>query len=386
MTQILAQYALFLAKTVTVVGAGLLAVAVLAVAARRARHRPQLEVTDLGRRYDELAWTLRRHLLPRRILKRQLRADRRRRRATVKAEGKMLEMALKAQAAGSTPGSGPGSGPASSSASSSASSPASSSGERALSIGRARVFVLDFHGDLRATGVTALRHEVTAVLEVATPRDEVLVRLENSGGLVNSQGLAASQLLRVRQRGIPLTVAVDSVAASGGYMMACVADRIVAAPFAVIGSIGVITELLNVNRLLERQGVDVEQFKGGESKRTVTVFGRTTDEDREKLAGQIEDTHLLFKEFVAQNRPQVDLDEVATGAYWYGTRALDLHLIDELTTSDDYLLAARERADLYQIRFGHRKPAQGRLIPALRSLAVRLLQSRLVGQPATASE
>jgi serine protease SohB len=175
----------------------------------------------------------------------------------------------------------------------------------------------------------------------------------------------------VRGRGVPLTVCVDTVAASGGYMMACVANRIVAAPFAVVGSIGVVAQVPNFYRLLDRVGVDVEQFTGGEFKRTVTMFGETTDADRAKLTEQIHETHDLFKNFVGEHRPQVDLATVATGEYWYGTRALELNLVDELSTSDDYLLAARERADLFEVEYSVPLSRVRRLSSAAQSLVGR---------------
>jgi serine protease SohB len=237
---------------------------------------------------------------------------------------------------------------------------------------RPRVFVLDFHGDIRASRVAGLREEVTAILTLATGEDEVVVRLQNPGGTVNDQGLAASQLMRLRRQEVPLTVCVDTVAASGGYMMACVANRIVAAPFAVIGSIGVVAQIPNFHRLLDRAGIDFEQFTGGEFKRTVTMFGETTDADRAKLTDQIHETHALFKDFVAEHRPQLDVDAVATGEYWYGKKALELNLVDALATSDDYLLAARERADLYEVTYTIPLSAARRLTEAARSAIGRL--------------
>jgi len=325
----MAEYLAFLSRTATLVVAVLLVVAgaaaIVARASRRARHRPRLEITDLGRRYDEVRRTMQRRLLPRRAARRELTAERRESRRREKARGEATER-------------------------------------------RPRVFVLDFVGDVRASAVAALREEVTAVLAVAAEGDEVVVRLENPGGLVHDQGLAASQLQRLRDHGVRLTVAVDKVAASGGYMMACVADRIVAAPFALVGSIGVIAQVPSVHRLLDRYGVRVEQFKGGEYKRTVTPFGEPTDDERAKFVADIEDTHALFKDFVAVHRPQLDLARVGTGEAWYGTRALDLALVDELRTSDDYLLAARDRADLFGVR--HTPPRTGgrTLLPRLAGL------------------
>ena len=222
--------------------------------------------------------------------------------------------------------------------------------------GRKRIFVIDFKGDLRATATSSLREEVSAILELAQSGDEVLLRLENAGGAVHEHGLAASQLLRLRARGIPLTVAVDKVAASGGYLMACAADRIIAAPFAVIGSIGVLLQLPNFHRLLEEKGIDFEQISAGRFKRTLTLFGENTDEGRDKMKQELADVHELFKRRISELRPSVDLETVATGEHWYGSRALELKLIDEIGTSDDFLLAAAETADLYKLSYkGHRK-------------------------------
>ena len=312
------QYGLFLAETLTVaaaVAALILLVAVLA-ARRRAGGGPErLEVRDLGARYHEMKRTLESGLL---------------RGKARKAAAKDRKREAKAR-------------------------------EKDAGADRPRVFVLDFKGDIRASAVSSLREEVTAVLAHARPEDEVLVRLESAGGLVHEYGLAASQLMRVRERGIPLTVSVDRIAASGGYMMACVADRILAAPFAILGSIGVLAQIPNFHRLLDRHGIDFEQFKGGEFKRTVTMFGENTDADRAKLTQDIGEIHGIFKHFVAEQRPGLDVERVATGEHWLGRRAKDLGLCDELVTSDDYLLAATERAELVGVRFEARKRLASRL-------------------------
>lgn len=217
-----------------------------------------------------------------------------------------------------------------------------------------RVFVLNFVGNIKATAVKHLRKEITALLSIATDKDEVVICLENSGGLVHEHGLAASQLQRIRQRGIPLTVAVDKVAASGGYMMACVADRIIAAPFSVLGSIGVIAQMPNFNKLLERHGIEYEQIKAGDLKRTITMFGKNTDQDRAHFTEQMQETHDLFKAFVAENRRSLNIEAVATGEHWLGKKALELNLVDELMTSDDYLLEKSQHATVYEIT--HRSP------------------------------
>jgi serine protease SohB len=218
-----------------------------------------------------------------------------------------------------------------------------------------KLFVIDFTGSMDAHEVDALREEVTAVLAVATNADAVLVRLESGGGVVHGYGLGASQLERLKQKNIPLTVAVDKVAASGGYMMACIADKIIAAPFAILGSIGVIAQLPNFNKLLKKNHIEFEQFTAGEFKRTVTVFGENTDKGRQKFQQELEETHVLFKHFVQKNRQQLDIDDVATGEHWFGYQALDLKLIDAISTSDDYLLSQLSERQVYKVQYRIRK-------------------------------
>jgi serine protease SohB len=221
---------------------------------------------------------------------------------------------------------------------------------------RPTVYVLDFDGDLLATSVTSLREEVSAITAVAKPQDEVVVRLESPGGAVSHYGLAAAQLARLREKNVKLTVCVDRVAASGGYMMACVADRIVAAPFAIIGSIGVVAQVPNLHRLLKKHDVDFEEMTAGEFKRTVSVFGEITPKGRQKFIEQLDETHSLFKQFVKTNRPKLDVDQVATGEYWLARRGVELGLVDQLSTSDDYLIDRVKDANVYSVSF---KPEHG---------------------------
>lgn len=317
-------YLLFLAKTATILAAVLIIAAALVGLSQRGAGRggkDRVEVKHLNRRYEDMALTLKSAMLPRRALKQLRRGRRKRDKQQAGTESK-------------------------------------------------RLFVLDFHGDIRATAVDALREEVTAILTVAEPGDEVLLRLESAGGVVHGYGLAASQMLRLKAHGLKLTVAIDKVAASGGYLMACVADRILAAPFAIVGSIGVVAQLPNFHRLLKKNAIDFEQFTAGEFKRTVTLFGENTDKARAKFQQDLDDTHRLFKGFVTEHRPALDVDRVATGEYWYGTRALDLQLVDELRTSDDFLLAASREWSLFEIRYRGHRPLMNRLLSATGRLAV----------------
>ena len=191
--------------------------------------------------------------------------------------------------------------------------------------------------------------------------DEILVKVESPGGLVHGYGLAASQLRRIRDAEVHLTIAVDKVAASGGYMMACVADRIIAAPFAVLGSIGVLAQLPNFHKLLKKNDIDFELYTAGEYKRTLTMFGENTQKGREKFVEELEQTHGLFKEFVAANRPQLDIDKVATGEVWYGQQAVQEGLVDDLQTSDAFVQERLQDWDVFDVRFVHKKNWQEKL-------------------------
>ena len=243
--------------------------------------------------------------------------------------------------------------------------------------GQPRVFVVDFQGDLLATAVTSLREEVSAIAAAATAGDEVVVRLESSGGAVPHYGLAAAQLARLKERKLKLTVCIDRVAASGGYMMACVADKIVAAPFAIIGSIGVVAQVPNLHRLLKKHDIDFEEATAGEFKRTVSVFGEISDKGRRKFQEQLEETHAIFKEFVKAQRPALEMAKVATGEHWLASRGVELGLVDQLSTSDDYLMSKIESARLFLVAFKPELNWSKRLGAAGAELADRLLLTLL---------
>ncbi len=232
---------------------------------------------------------------------------------------------------------------------------------------KSRVFVINFDGDVEASDVENLREEITAIISAAGENDKVLLRLESPGGLVHSYGLAASQLTRIKKAGLELIIAVDQVAASGGYMMACVADKIIAAPFAIVGSIGVVAEIPNFHRLMRHNKVDYEQHTAGEYKRTLTMFAENTDEARNKFKQELEETHDLFKQFILENRSTLNVDKVATGEHWYGTQALKLGLIDEIQTSDDYIIEAAKETDVFEVTYRIKKPLADRFSFSIQS-------------------
>lgn len=231
-----------------------------------------------------------------------------------------------------------------------------------------RSFVIEFTGDIKASSVELLRHEVSAVLSVAKSTDEVIVILESPGGLVPHYGYAAAQLQRIREQRIPLTVCVDRVAASGGYLMACVANEILCAPFAYVGSIGVVAQLPNFNRFLKKHDVDYEMVTAGNYKRTLTVFGENTDADRKKFKQDLEMIHDLFKHHVNEYRPQCDMATVGTGEYWPGNKAIDLKLVDRLMTSDDYLMKQVQERAVYKVEYKAKATVMQKMSKAMHAM------------------
>lgn len=216
------------------------------------------------------------------------------------------------------------------------------------------LYVIEFQGDVKATQVEQLREEVTAVLSIIQPQDEVVVKIESPGGAVNGYGLAASQLQRIRDAKVPLTACIDKVAASGGYLMACVANQIVAAPFAILGSIGVVSQFPNFHRWLQKHNIDVELLTAGEYKRTLTMFAENTEKGRQKFKEDLEKIHLAFRDYVLKNREQLNIEEVATGEFWLASDALPLKLVDELKTSDDYLINKMQDYNVFKLAYEQR--------------------------------
>jgi len=333
------EYGLFFAKAITIVLAVIaIIVAIAASAIKQSHKKGELEITDLSEHFDDVEQDVVYHLLSKEQIKQKEKEDKKQAKEKAKADKKSAKEGDEEQ--------------------------------------ETRVFVVDFNGSIDAKEVASLREEVSAILTVATPQDEVFVRLESGGGMVHGYGLASSQLDRFRQHGIPLTVSVDKVAASGGYMMACVANKIISAPFAIVGSIGVIAQVPNFHRLLKKNDVDFEQFTAGEFKRTVTMFGENTEKGREKFNEELEETHVLFKGFVNEHRPSLDIDNVATGEHWFGLKAKELGLVDDIQTSDDYLQKANKSNKVVAIKYVTKKSLAEKFSKAA-SLSVESLFSKM---------
>ncbi|TCW16261.1 serine protease SohB [Raoultella sp. BIGb0138] len=335
--ELLAQYGLFLAKIATVVVAIAAIAAIIVNLTQRKKQRGELRVTNLSEQYKEMREELAVALLDGPQQKQWHKAQ--------KKKHKQEAKAAKARAKSGT----------------------------AEPNGKPRAWVLDFKGSMDAHEVNSLREEITAVLATAKARDQVILRLESPGGVVHGYGLAASQLQRLRDKQIPLTVAVDKVAASGGYMMACVANKIVAAPFAILGSIGVVAQIPNIHRFLKNKDIDVELHTAGQYKRTLTMLGENTDEGRRKFREDLNDTHRLFKDFVHQMRPTLDIEQVATGEHWYGVQALEKGLVDVVETSDELILGLIDNHEVIGVRYLQRKKMLDRFTGSAAESADRLL-------------
>ncbi len=325
MVEFLAEYGLFLAKTVTIVIAIIIimATAVANTMKQRGEDKGSIIITHLNKEINDLKDEIVKAVEDEHTLKKVHKEEKKKAKKEKKAKKKSLGKESDA---------------------------------------KKRIFVLNFDGDPKASQVDELRKAITAVLTMAKPeKDEVMLRLESPGGMVHAYGLAASQLQRIRSREIPLTICVDKVAASGGYMMACVANKLIAAPFAYIGSIGVLVQMPNFNRLLKEKHVDYEMVTAGEYKRTLTMFGENTKEDREKMEEDIQEVHTLFKDFVRTSRPDMDIDKLATGETWLGSRARELGLVDETGTSDEYIVAACDNAEVYEVAYEKKKKITDKL-------------------------
>lgn len=303
----LSQYGLFLLQTVTLLAAILIGFAgIMALRQRKKTSEATINITKLNEEYDEMKSSLQSEVLDKKAFKQY-------KKALKKSEAAKDKKTKK------------------------------------------RVYVLNFEGDIRASAVEQLREEISAILLIATPEDEVVVNIDSGGGVVHGYGLGASQLQRIRDKKIPLTVCIDKVAASGGYLMACVADKILAAPFAIIGSIGVVMQLPNVHRLLKKHDIDYETLTSGEYKRTMTIFGENTEKGREKCLAELEEIHVIFKDHIAAHRPHVKIASIGTGEHWLASKALELQLVDALTTSDAYLMQQCEDKDVFEISLEKKK-------------------------------
>ncbi|MBI1674819.1 MULTISPECIES: protease SohB [Shewanella] len=331
--EFLYEYGMFLAKAVTIVVA--IVAVIIVVLASTVKHKSdkgELRITNLSEELEELKHGLKEELLS----KKQFKAYEKQLKADEKAKDKAADEAC-----------------------------------------TGKVFVIDFKGSIDAAEVASLREEISAIIAIAEKGDEVVVNVESGGGMVHGYGLASSQLDRLRQSDIPLTVCVDKVAASGGYMMACVANKIYAAPFAIVGSIGVVAQLPNFNRLLKKHEIDYEQHTAGNFKRTLTVFGENSDEGRQKFQEELEETHVLFKAFVGKYRPELDLVKVATGEHWYGQQAIELGLVDAISTSDDVIMSLATERTVYKIRYQVRKKLADKIAHGA-SLSVNAIFNRLI--------
>ena len=366
--EFLIEYGVFLAKAITIVVAIILVIGALANLGNKNKKQAEghIEITNMSEDYKEIKDGMLEELLSEEEYKTLQKEKKKQEKQEAKEEKKRLKEEKKQSKKSQEK---PQTEIAQDEATDSSEVPETdseavddeSSSDKEADDTKGRLFIINFDGDVEASAVENMREEITAIISAADKNDQVLVRLESPGGMVHSYGLAASQLSRIKQANLKLIVAVDEVAASGGYMMACVADEILAAPFAIVGSIGVVAELPNFHRLLKHNKVDYEQHTAGEYKRTLTMFSENSEAARTKFKQELEETHDLFKQFITDNRPSLDIDKVATGEHWYGTQAIDLGLIDKIQTSDDYIVNTAQDKDVFEITYQVKKPLAERL-------------------------
>lgn len=326
----LIQYGMFLAKVITIVVAIVFIVIVIVSSGSRQRReggKGQVRVSKLNEHFDELKKELQRVVLDKHSLKLEIKKHKQQ---LKQEQQEQKELRKAAQESPTT--------------------------QR-----KKRTYVLNFKGDMAATAVASLREEISAVLALAEPVDEVVLRLESPGGMVHAYGLASSQLARIKDQKVPLTICVDKVAASGGYMMACLADRIVSAPFAIIGSIGVLVQLPNFHRILKKNDIDFETISAGEFKTTLTTFGEITQKGRDKVKEDVEDMHEIFKKWVKDHRPIVDIAKISTGETWVGMQAIERYMVDEIKTSDEVLMHACVSGDVFEVEYVQKQTLQNKL-------------------------
>lgn len=328
MLDLLLQYVLFLAEVTTIAIAVLLVVVgILSFSAKQKKELKsgKLEITNLSEKLKETHDQIKESIYPKSYIKNLLKQESKDKKAQKKQDKKNKDTDQEANH-------------------------------------KPRLFIIEFDGDIKASAVVTLQHTLNAILPIADKtKDEILIKLESAGGMVHTYGLAASQLDRIKQHGIKLNIVIDKVAASGGYMMACVADKIIAAPFAIIGSIGVLGQVPNFNRLLEKHNIEFEQHTAGEFKRTLTMFGKNDSKARHKFQEELELTHDLFKKHITSHRQNLDIENIATGEHWFGQVALEKNLIDKLATSDDIILDYYKTHDLYEVSYEHKKSLSEKL-------------------------
>ena len=334
MIDLLMQYGVFLLKAVTVLIVIGLAISMITAQNKKNHPEGKLHIQHLNQRLDDMTMQLKQSILD----KPDLKALFKEKKQQEKAEKKQKRKSLAYKKEGSA-----------------ASTVSDQNQDSVVPVTKPRAWVLEFKGDIKASQTEQLREEISALLSVAHPEDEIILKLESAGGMVHGYGLAAAQLARIRNQNRKLTICIDKIAASGGYMMASVANQIIAAPFAILGSIGVVAQIPNFHRFLQNKKIDVDVLTAGKYKRTLTILGKNTEEGRKKFIHDLEDTHQLFQQFVQQNRPQLVIDEVADGAIWYGQKALEQKLIDKIQTSDDYILELCQTKAVYQIRYQKKK-------------------------------
>jgi serine protease SohB len=213
------------------------------------------------------------------------------------------------------------------------------------------IAVVSFDGDVRATKRKIVSALIDELIVNKDKLSEAVVVVNSPGGSVAEYGLLYAEMERIRAAGISLTVCIDTYAASGGYLMSLPANRIVAAPFAFVGSVGVVAYSPNIHRLLKKHDIEPRLFTAGEFKRTVTLIGDDDEEAKQHFQHQLESLHGLFLAAVKKYRTGANFEKIGTGDHWTAeeSQTQNLGLVDHIATSREYLLKLNADRDLVHL-------------------------------------
>ena len=236
---------------------------------------------------------------------------------------------------------------------------------------KSNLYYLEFEGDIQASEAAKLKQEILVCLQVAKPTDVFLILVESSGGSVSNYGDLYSVMEMIKKRGHTLWVAIDRVAASGGYLISLPADKIFATPFALIGSIGVLSEVPNFGGLLDKYGVKMEEYTAGERKMNISMFRENGEEQKEHHRKKLGKIHELFKAQLVKYRggliekKGVDIGELMEGDFWMGENAFELGLVDELKSSVEILLDEKDHFNILKVNY-HNEPKMAGIMGMLK--------------------
>jgi len=225
--------------------------------------------------------------------------------------------------------------------------------------------MITFQGSSLVSGATITPELVKGHLsraEVDPAVKAIVIRVDSPGGTVPACQEILEEIERVKEEK-PVVVVMENMAASGGYYISAGADRIVASPVALTGSIGVISRVMNVEELYEKLGIEVQTFKGGRYKDMYSGLRELKEEEEEIMQRLVDEYYEHFVGVVAAGRglSTEEARDLATGQLYTGAEAERLGLVDKLGGLDTAVDLALELAGLEAARVEHYRPPRASL-------------------------